>query len=216
MRKTIALIAGILSVTSAFAVRPNLGPAETGGDTKGSWVDVRVTANVVDGIAVNEASPIDFGNLVRDNSATEGTSIYQKGEQIREITPGRVIYRANSNNYNGFQTRLETNRIDLGFYSTSGSAEDHAGATNGYIKNVKIEGIGIQAEPVVLSANGQGERNLNAWFYAYDDREAKNVNDSNSGSYTVNYTGGNLGQNQKLGYYEGKVRVYAEATKITN
>lgn len=212
MRKTIALIAGILSVTSAFAVRSNLGAAETGGDTNGSWVNVRVTANVVDGIAVNEASPIDFGNLVRDTGATSNQTIYKQGEQIREITPGRVIYRANTTHYNSFKTRLETNRINLNFYSTSGGVDTET-ATNGYIRNVKIEGIGTDAEPVILESNGQAEKILTAWFFPYDKREA-NGSDSTNTSYTPDYNDGNLGIKQKLGYYEGTVKVYAEATKI--
>ncbi len=210
MRKTIALIAGILSVTSAFAVRSNLGAPITGSVQNGSYVDVRVTANVVEGIAVNEASPIDFGNLVKDNNAAEKNSIYTPGEQINENTPGRVIYRANTKNgYSTFTTRLEKNRIDLSFYGSSGVEDNES--TNKVLKNIKIEGIGIVDEPVAL-IDGKGERTLTAWFQAYDGRTADQVTDAvGKAGFTADYNNGNLGKNQKLGYYEGTVRVVAEA-----
>lgn len=212
MRKTIALIAGILSVTSALAIKPGMGPADTGAIAKGSWVDVRVTANVVNGIAVNEASPIDFGNLVRDNVTTdtnENEHIYKQQEKIWENTSGRVVYRANTTGYNTFKTYLQEDRIDLGFIGSSGEEDDTA--TNSYIKNVKIEGIGKNEEEVLL-VNGQGEKVLRAYFLAYDKRSASEAGEGTSTQYAVDYENGNLGRKQKLGYYEGTVRVFAIAS----
>lgn len=208
MRKTIALIAGILSVTSALAIKPGMGPADTGAIANGSWVDVRVTANVVNGIAVNEASPIDFGNLVRDNS-TGNDHIYEQQEKIWENTSGRVIYRANTTGYNTFKTYLQEDRIDLGFIGSSGEEDNNA--VNGYLKNVKIEGIGKTQEDVLL-INGQGEKVLRAYFLAYDSRSASKVSEKTETQYSADYENGNLGNKQKLGYYEGKVRVFAIAS----
>ncbi|GEM_PF-3563234 len=211
MRKTIALIAGILSVTSAFAVRPNLGAPITGSVENGSYVDVRVTANVVEGIAVNEASPIDFGNLVKDNNAKQNGTIYTPGEQINENTPGRVVYRANTNNmYSTFTTKLERNRIDLAFYGSSG-VEDTI-SQNTILRNIKIEGIGLEDETVNL-VGGKAERTLTAWFQAYDKRKAEEVKGDSRSGFEADYDNGNLGKQQKLGYYEGTVRVIAVANK---
>lgn len=205
MRKKLVLIVGVLAATSLFAAPANMGPATTGSVANGSWVDVRVTANVVEGIAVNEASPIDFGNLVKDNNAAEGAQIYQDGEKIKDNTPGRVIYRANTNGYSAFTTRLDRDRIDLDWKSESGVTDNVS--TNTVIRNVKIEGIGLNSEVVNLK-NGQAEKTLNAWFQAYNSAPA-----GNKAIYTPDYEDGNLGKNQKLGNYEGTVRVYAESVK---
>ena len=203
MKKILLVVASILATTTAFGAPANMGPPETGSTPNGSWVKVRVTANVVEGIAVNEASPIDFGNLVKDNSAVKGTQIYQDGEKIRENTPGRVIYRANTIGYNTFTTKLETDRIDLDFVGSSG-VEDTT-STNTKIKNVKIEGIGTDSEEVTL-VNGQGERKLTAWFQAYNSKSA-----GTNEQYVADYENGNLGKQQKLGNYEGTVKVIAES-----
>ena len=205
MKKVFFMVAGILATATAIAAPSDLGPPTTGSTANGSWVDVRVTANVVEGIAVNEASPIDFGNLVKDSNADTNSHIYLDGEQIRESTPGRVTYRANTNGYSQFTTRLEKNRIDLAFTGSSG-VEDNT-STNTYIRNVRIEGIGTTPESIDL-VNGQAERKLTAWFQAYDKTPA-----AEGAPYVVDYANGNLGKNQKLGYYEGTVRVYAESVK---
>lgn len=206
MKKKLALIIGIISVTSAFAAPPNMGAPDTGSTPNGSWVDVRVTANVVEGIAVNEASPIDFGNLVKDNNAAENNQIYQNGEKIKDITDGRVVYRANTTGYSGFVTRLDRDRINLTYTADSGVTDEKS--TNKVINNVKIEGIGVTPEPVQL-VNGQASRVLSAWFQAYNSAPA-----GTKSVYVADYENGNLGRNQKLGYYEGTVRVYAESQKI--
>ena len=205
MKKIIAIVAGILAATSAFAIRENIGPATTGSTPNGSWVDVRVTANVVEGIAVNEASPIDFGNLVKDNGAVQGSTVYQPGEKIRENTPGRVTYRANTIGYNTFKTYLNKDRIDLAWISDSGVVDEKS--QNKVIKNVKIEGIGLTPEDVILTG-GQGERKLTAWFAAYNGKTSEEVGNMTP---TIDYDNGNLGKQQKLGNYEGTVRVYAES-----
>lgn len=206
MKKLIAIVIGILAATSAFAIRENTGPAITGSTPNGSWVDVRVTANVVEGIAVNEASPIDFGNLVKDNAASGNNKLYQTGEKIRENTPGRVTYRANTIGYNTFKTYLETDRIDLTWISDSG-VEDNV-SRNKYIRNVKIEGIGTSKEDIILN-NGHAERKLTAWFVAYDKKPAAKGDNSTQ----IDYVDGNLGEQQKLGNYEGTVKVVAESIK---
>lgn len=205
MKKLMIMLTSILATATIFGAPANMKPAETGSTPNGSWVKVRVTANVVEGIAVNEASPIDFGNLVKDNYADKGNPIYQNGEKIRDITHGRVIYRANTIGYNTFTTKLETDRIDLDFVGSSG-VEDEV-STNTKIKNVKIDGIGTTSEDVTL-VNGQGERQLTAWFVAYNGTSADKANGV---GYTIDYVNGNLGKQQKLGNYEGTVKVIAES-----
>lgn len=207
MKKILGVAAFLLVATASFSIRENVGAPTTGSINGGSWVNVRVTANVVDGIAVNEASPIDFGNLVRDTHGTKqnGSNIYQPGEMIRENTPGIVTYRANEGAYNNFKTYLETDRIDLSFVSSSG-VEDIKTRTQ--LTNVRIVGIskGNTGDDVSL-VNGQAQRKLTAWFKAYDSSKA-----DGNGDYTENYENGNLGSNQKLGNYEGTVKVFAVAT----
>ncbi len=205
MKKIIAMIIGILGTATVFSAPANMGPATTGSVKDGSYVDVRVTANVVEGIAVNEASPIDFGNLVKDSHATSGSQIYQNGEKIKDNTPGRVVYRANTTGYSAFTTRLERDRINLEWKSDSGQTDNTS--TNTTIWNVKIEGIGMNSEGITL-VNGQAEKKLNAWFQAYNAAPA-----GNRAIYTPDYENGNLGRQQKLGNYEGTVRVYAESTR---
>lgn len=205
MKKLVAIIAGILGTVTVFGAPANMGPPVTGSVTNGSYVDVRVTANVVEGIAVNEASPIDFGNLVKDSQAAAGSQIYQNGEKIKDNTPGRVVYRANTTGYSAFTTRLERDRINLEWKNDSGQIDSKS--TNTHIYNVKIEGIGMNPEGITL-VNGQAEKKLNAWFQAYNSAPA-----GNRAIYTPDYDNGNLGKQQKLGNYEGTVRVYAESTR---
>lgn len=205
MKKHLLKLMGILAISaSAYAIAPDMiGPPVTEGfQEKGSSTEVRVTANVVAGVAVNEASPIDFGNLVR------GPKVYQNQERINAITPGLVTFRADKG-ANGDQTRadisayLNTNKINLDWKNANGSS---GSGTQNTLKKVRIEGLGVgsgQATNIAL-VDGQAKKQLNAWFYAYDKETNLNTED-----YSADENDGNLGKNQRLGSYLGTVTVHA-------
>ncbi len=202
-KKLLLLSAFMLASATQFAIREGVGPAITGSTANGSWVDVRVTANVVDSIAVNEASPIDFGNLVRD---TNNANIYASLERIDAITPGVVTYRsAKDATGTSFKTYLDRDNLDLDWHSFSGKEDTE---TRTVIGNVKVEGIKVATDANggdnVNMATGMARKTLTAHFYAYDSALA------GASASTADTTNGNLGQHQKLGNYEGTVRVYAE------
>lgn len=209
MKKILGVAAFLLVATASFSIRENVGAPTTGSVANGSWVDVRVTANVVEGIAVNEASPIDFGNLVKDSTGKTRSAqgVYREGEIIRENTPGIVTYRANTNKFKSFKTYLDYDRIDLGYVGNSGVIDEES--TRNELTNIKIEGINLESvnggDDVTLN-NGQAQKKLTAWFKAYDKTKA-----GENKSYEADYENGNLGKQQKLGNYEGKIRVFAVA-----
>ena len=213
MKKHLLKLMGILAISaSAYAIAPDqLRPPITQGTGKdGSTTEVRVTANVVAGIAVNEASPIDFGNLVR------GKGVYKEQEQINERTPGMVVFRADrGENGNDVKTKiyasLNTNMIDLKWQNNNGSDGNGENTT---LRKVRITGLGLDKEPnsqtpgigmeEIPLVNGEAKRPLHAWFYAYDS----DTNLANE-DYKVNLETGNLGPKQKLGSYLGTVTVVA-------
>lgn len=213
MKKHLLKLMGILAISaSAYAIAPDqLGPPITQGTGKdGSTTEVRVTANVVAGIAVNEASPIDFGNLVR------GKGVYKNQEQINERTPGVVTFRADKGE-NGTDQRAEifaalnTNMIDLIWQNNNGS---DGNGDNTTLRKVRITGLGLDTDPngatpgvgmeKIPLVNGEAKRFLRAWFYAYD----KNTSLTDQ-KYDIDDVNGNLGQKQKLGSYLGTVTVVA-------
>ena len=206
MKKHLLKVIGILALSaSAYAIAPDqLGPPITQGTTTASSTDVRVTANVVTGVAVNEASPIDFGNLVR------GKGVYGNKEVIKENTPGLLTFRADKGE-NGLTPKdsikayLDTDMIHLDWQSHNGSTGD---GTNQRLRKVRIEGLGktSQNATTIPLVNGQAKRQLHAWFYAYDTDE--NLNDG--AAYTNNEETGNLGSKQRLGSYLGTVKVTAD------
>lgn len=205
MKKHLLKVIGILAISaSAYAIAPDLvGPPITEGTATASSTEVRVTANVVTGVAVNEASPIDFGNLVR------GKGIYGTKEVINENTPGLLTFRADKEPggttvRNEVVAYLDTNMINLDWRNNNGSSGD---GDNIVLRKVRIEGLGVgsaKATSIPL-VNGQGKKLLHAWFYAYD----KNTNLQDNGAYEEDPEAGNLGAKQKLGSYLGTVKVTA-------
>ena len=209
MKKHLLKLMGILALSaSAYAIAPDLitPPITEGTGSDGSSTEVRVTANVVAGIAVNEASPIDFGNLVR------GKGVYKTQEQINERTPGMIVFRADKGD-DGQTERtkifaaLNTNKINLNWQNNNGS--DGSGDQTS-IKKVRVTGLGTDADGTnpgmeeIPLVNGEAKRLLHAWFYAYDaDTDLTNDN------YTEQQETGNLGSKQKLGSYLGTVTVVA-------
>ena len=213
MKKHLLKLMGILAISaSAYAIAPDqLGPPITQGTGKdGSTTEVRVTANVVAGIAVNEASPIDFGNLVR------GKGVYKNQEQINERTPGVVTFRADKGDGGDVQRNkifasLNTDMIDLKWQNNNGS---DGNGDNTTLRKVRITGLGkdtdtnnpspgVGMEEIPL-VNGEAKRFLRAWFYAYDSDT-----DLTNQTYKNDDMNGNLGKNQKLGSYLGTVTVVA-------
>ena len=205
MKKHLLKVIGILALSaSAYAIAPDqLGPPITQGTTTASSTDVRVTANVVTGVAVNEASPIDFGNLVR------GKGIYGTKEVIKENTPGLLTFRADKDGQTTerkeIKAYLDTDMIHLTWQSHNGSTGN---GTNQKLRKVRIEGLGKTSgnATTIPLVNGQAKRQLHAWFYAYDTDE--DLADQNA--YKASEDDGNLGLNQRLGSYLGTVKVTAD------
>lgn len=188
----IAVLTALSTAALAVGTTDGMGaPGVEGVGTEGSKTEVRVRANVVAGVAVNEAEPIDFGNLVR------GATVYTPGELIESRTPGRVVFRADQQMIaNGkVHAKLESATTNLEWKNNNGSSGE--GVVKD-IKNVVVKGLGEVDEQIDLDNNGQAEKKLDAYFYAYDDGQTKN-----------NKTTGNLGANQKLGSYVGTVIVQA-------
>lgn len=170
MKKLLMIAALATLATTAMAVPPNLGPAITTGVTdQGSTVDVRITANVVDGIAVNEVSPIDFGNLPR--GMYEGT--------INPITLGKIhIKGANDGKVN---LKLDKTKTYLGWTGTNGTKD-----TVGKVAEIKdVEVIGLTTTDVVYNLNTNGEltHQLSASFEAGKGVGQNLGSDQKLGSY---------------------------------
>lgn len=181
MKKLSMIVALATLATTTMAVPPTLQPPVTIGGTNSSSTEVRITANVVQGIAVNEASPIDFGNLVK--------GMYKAGENVNQNVPGKVVVKgAPSSNFN---IKLDTNMATLVWTGFNGSPDDNNGSKD-TITNVTVHGLKTAAgEDLQLGANGEYTRTLTASFTA------------------GNTDTDNLGPKQKLGSYEGSVVVVA-------
>lgn len=195
MKNKILTILSLCALSvSAFAIAADQqGPPITEGiGDKGSNTEIRVTANVVAGVAVNEGSPIDFGNLVR------GAKVYKQGEIINDRTPGLVEYRADPENTNSaaIKTRIQNNIINLDWKTPNGS---NSSGNIMVINNVTVTGIGNTWENVSLDGNGEAKKVLHASFRPY----------ATAGREQWDTMNGNLGQNQKLGSYAGSVIVEA-------
>ena len=196
MRKKLLMgVVGLLScsaiVLAAVGNGDGMGaPGVEGIGQNGSKTEVRVRANVVAGVAVNEAEPIDFGNLVR------GSKVYDPNELIDSRTPGRVVFRADQSMGTGkIQAKLEKATTTLEWQNNNGS---DGNGTNMQIRNVTVTGMTEAFEEITLNASGQAEKRLDAHFYAYD-----------VGTGTPNLDDGNLGSKQRLGSYIGTVIVQA-------
>ena len=204
MKKHLLKVIGILAISaSAYAIAPDLvGPPITEGTATASSTEVRVTANVVTGVAVNEASPIDFGNLVR------GKGVYTEKERINENTPGLLTFRADKGDAgttvrNEVTAYLDTGMINLDWRNNNGSSGN---GDNTVLKKVRIEGLGVgsQKATTIPLVEGQAKKLLHAWFYAYDNNK-----DLKTDVYEKEEAEGNLGSKQRLGSYLGTVKVTA-------
>lgn len=182
--KKLSIIAVLATLaTTAMAVPPNLQPPVTIGGAESSSTDVRITANVVQGVAVNEASPIDFGNLPKN--------IYEDGSNISQNIPGKIVVKgAPQANIN---LKLDTDKAVLVWSGFNGSPDDNG--TRALIDEVSVYGLTKVDEVVVLGSNGEYTRALTASFPAGKT------------------AGKNLGTNQKLGSYVGSVKVIATVKK---
>lgn len=162
MKKKI-LIAGTMISSLLMAMPPNLQPPTTSGGTgNSSSTEVRITANVVQGIAVNEASPIDFGNLAR--------GMYDG--KVNQNIPGKIhVKGAPSDKVN---LKLNTKTTDLVWTGANGTDQNTAD-TKTDIKDVNIYGLTTADTTVALDSNGELSRILTADF------TAGNTNGSNLG-----------------------------------
>lgn len=180
MKKLLMIaIAASLSVT-ALAVPGNLQPPITsGGNGDSSSTEVRITANVVQGIAVNEASPIDFGNLAR--GMYTGT--------VNQNIPGRIHLKGTAGD--NINVKLDTATATLVWTGANGTNDTNTNANKSTITDVKVFGLTTTDEQITLGQTGEATRILTASFTA--------------GTGNNN----NLGSNQKLGSYVGTVVVTA-------
>lgn len=178
MKKLLMIATLVTGATTVMAVPPTLQPPVTIGGTNSSSTEVRITANVVQGVAVNEASPIDFGNLAR--GMYDGT--------VSENTPGKIIVKGAPND-STIKINLDKKQTDLFWIGLNGSPDN---GTRDRIKTVNVTGLDIAPEAIELNGNGEYTRLLRANFIA-----SKAAGDNN------------LGVDQKLGAYEGRVTVTA-------
>lgn len=183
MKKLLMIVALATLATTAMAVPPNMQPPITTGGASSSSTQVRITANVVQGVAVNEASPIDFGNLVK--------GMYNTGDNVVQNIPGKVIVKGTAND--SIKLKLDTDKATLVWTGFNGSPDDKKGNKT-TITDVSVYGLKTSDETITLGNNGEYMRMLTASFVA------------------GNQNGDNLGPEQKLGSYEGSVLVTATKT----
>ncbi|MGL5119424.1 MAG: hypothetical protein ACRC7H_09530 [Plesiomonas shigelloides] len=180
--KKLLMIAALATLgATAMAVPSNMQPPVTTGNTgDSSSTEVRITANVVQGIAVNEASPIDFGNLAR--GMYTGT--------VSQNTPGKIHVKGTK--ADRVNLKLDKATADLVWTGANGTDQTNEGdKTKTTITGVNVHGLTTQGEDVTLGNTGEYTRILTASFTAGTD------------------TSSNLGSNQKLGSYLGTVLVTA-------
>lgn len=180
MKKLLMIAALATLATTAMAVPPNLQPPiTTGGNGNTSSTEVRITANVVQGIAVNEASPIDFGNLAR--GMYDGT--------VSQNIPGKVHVKGSPNDQ--VTLTLNIDKTNLVWTGTNGTNDPNSQtATKGTINDVSVYGISKTGDRVDLGTAGEITKIMTASFLA-------------------SKTSGNLDNTQKLGSYVGTVLVTA-------
>lgn len=183
--KKLLMIAALATLgATAMAVPPSVQPPVTTGNTgDSSSTEVRITANVVQGIAVNEASPIDFGNLAR--------GMYTG--LVSQNTPGKIHIKGEQNAK--VNVKLDKATTELVWTGANGTDQTNEGnKTKTTITGVNVHGLTTQDEKVTLGSTGEYTRILTASFNA-------GVDDAS-----------NLGSNQKLGSYVGTVLVTATKT----
>ena len=189
MRKFLMMSALLAVSAIALAIPANVGAPITGGiGSTGSTTEIFVTANVVEGVAVNQSAPIDFGNLPR--------GLFSANELVRERTRGIVSYKGTpgSTITTKFDTPMD---IELDWFSVNGTTEPTGStATLEKITGVKVNGgselTGTPVTHILDATTGTKEIYLTASFAAGGG------------------AAGNLSTNQKLGAYRGKVIVSAE------
>lgn len=185
MKKLLMFATFAALTTAVMAIPPTLQPPITTGNTgDSSTTEVRITANVVQGIAVNEASPIDFGNLAR--GMYTGT--------VTENTPGRIHVKGD----NGVKVniKLDRDKTELTWVGANGTDQAAEANKTTKIKEVSVHGLTVAGEDITLGSTGEYTRRLTASFVA-----GKAAND-------------NLGVNQKLGAYLGSVFVTATKVTV--
>ncbi len=151
----------------------------------GSAIDLDILANVVDKIAVNQAAPIDFGNILRGKTGT-----------INEVTKGRITVETSAA---AVATKLEFDKISgivLAWNNDNGSVNIPAST------RTVIDGVQLNNGLIIPNASGGGgEINETA--------TASTITAYDIGAQFTAATSGNLGTTQKLGKYSSKVRVTA-------
>lgn len=170
MKKRLLLIIALATMgTMAYGVQPGLGaPGTTGGTGEKSNTEVRVTANVVNGVAVNEAAPIDFGNLAKGMHTG----------QVKEMTKGRISLKGKA-----------SGNVTLALDKVSGVALNWTGnnGSDGTGTKTDITGItitGAQTTQVVtLDAAGNASLPLGATFTAGANAGDNLGTDQKLGSY---------------------------------
>ena len=181
MKKKILFTIGmaLLSAT-ALAVPSDLGPPITGGLTgDASTTEVRVTANVVQGIAVNEASPIDFGNLARGMYTGE----------VSQNIPGAIKIKGAASDV--VNVKVDRTQLDLLWTGANGTVDTVTDAAKTTITGVNVHGLSTTDTAYTLDAAGNARQSLTASFTA--------------GTGATD----NLGSKQKLGSYVGSILVTA-------
>lgn len=172
--KKLLMIAAL--ATTAMAMPPDLKPPiTTGGTGNTSSTEVRITANVVQGIAVNEASPIDFGNLARN--MYEGT--------VSQNIPGRVHVKGEANK--PIKLSLNTTTTNLTWTGENGT-KDTTNAQKATIDNVKVYGLTVADTPFTLDKKGELTQILTASFIAVKGTTGNLSNEQKLGSYVGSVT----------------------------
>lgn len=153
--KKLLMIAALATLgATAMAVPPSLQPPVTTGNAgNSSSTEVRITANVVQGIAVNEASPIDFGNLAR--GMYDGI--------VNQNTPGKIHLKGDPRVT--VNVKLDKTTTDLIWTGANGTDPDPS-ATKSDITGVTVHGLTTTDTPIVLGDSGEATRILTASFTA--------------------------------------------------
>lgn len=177
MKKKLMLVAFMsLSMAAMAAIQP---PITGGAGANASMSEVRITANVVEGVAVNETSPIDFGNLARGMHV--GT--------VNHNIPGEIHLKGTAGD--NINVKLDTDMADLVWLGANGTDDKAPGANRDFIKDVQVYGLTTTDTTIALGGTGEARRSLTASFVAGQGADQ------------------NLGSSQKLGSYSGRVMVTA-------
>ena len=174
MKKLLMIVALATLATTAMAVPPNMQPPVTvGGVGNSSSTDVRITANVVQGIAVNEASPIDFGNLARN--MYDGT--------VSQNIPGKIHVKGEANK--AIKLSLNKDITNLTWTGENGT-KDTTAAKKTTIDNVSVYGLTVAEADFNLDKNGELTQILTASFTAQKGASGNLSNNQKLGSYLGN------------------------------